>query len=465
MQRYYICIDLKSFYASVECAERGLDPMSTNLVVADPERSDKTICLAVSPSMKALGVHNRCRVFEIPKSIKYIMAVPRMQKYIDYSAEIYGIYLRYISPEDIHVYSIDESFIDVTPYLNKYRKNPKEMAEWFMGLIWDEVGIRATAGVGTNLYVTKIAHDIISKHAPDFIGVLDEESYREKLWDHQPLTDFWRIGPGTARTLAQLGIYTMRQIAMFDEDTLYRKFGIDAELLIDHAWGRETTTMADIKSYTPDTKSLSQGQVLMRDYSFDEGRVVIREMAEQLALDLVEKSLLTESVTIYAGYSNALNVRHAGGTAKMPVPTNSASMLTSGVLEVYDSIINRDYPIRRFYVYCNNVTPDTGEQQLSLFDQSPGRAYRGQALSGTSERAFQGQALSGTSGISGISAESGVTDSESVRDTDRKIQTAMVDIKKKFGKNAIFKSADLQECATQLERNMQIGGHKSGRKE
>ncbi len=383
MQRYYICIDLKSFYASVECAERGLDPMSTNLVVADPERSDKTICLAVSPSMKALGVHNRCRVFEIPKSIKYIMAVPRMQKYIDYSAEIYGIYLRYISPEDIHVYSIDESFIDVTPYLNKYRKTPKEMAEWFMGLIWDEVGIRATAGVGTNLYVTKIALDIISKHAPDFIGVLDEESYREKLWDHQPLTDFWRIGPGTARTLAQLGIYTMRQIAMFDEDTLYRKFGIDAELLIDHAWGRETTTMADIKSYTPDTKSLSQGQVLMRDYSFDEGRVVIREMAEQLALDLVEKSLLTESVTIYAGYSNALNVRHAGGTAKMPVPTNSASMLTSGVLEVYDSIINRDYPIRRFYVYCNNVTPDTGEQQLSLFDQPPGRAFRGTAFGST----------------------------------------------------------------------------------
>ncbi len=437
MERHYICIDLKSFYASVECAERGLDPMATNLVVADPDRSDKTICLAVSPSMKALGVRNRCRVFEIPKSIKYIMAVPRMQKYIDYSAEIYGIYLRYIAPEDIHVYSIDESFIDVTPYLHKYNKTPKEMAEWFMGLIWDEVGIRATAGVGTNLYVTKIALDIISKHAPDFIGVLDENSYREKLWDHQPLTDFWKIGPGTARTLAQLGVYTMRQIAMFDEDVLYRKFGVDAELLIDHAWGRESCTMADIKAYTPQTKSISQGQVLMRDYSFEEGRVVIREMTEQLALDLVDKGLLTESVTIYAGYSNALNVRHAGGTAKLPVPTNSASMLADAVLEVYDSIMNRNYPVRRFFVYCNNVTPDTGEQQMSLFDGL----------------------------TAGDVTEKNNMSPESIRDTDRKIQSAMVDIKKKFGKNAIFKSADLQECATQLDRNMQIGGHKSGKKE
>ncbi len=447
--KHYICIDLKSFYASVECAERGLDPMTTNLVVADPERSDKTICLAVSPSMKALGVRNRCRVFEIPKSIKYIMAVPRMQKYIDYAAEIYGIYLRYIAPEDIHVYSIDEAFIDVTPYLSRYDKTPKEMAEWLMGLIRDEVGIRATAGVGTNLYLTKIALDIISKHAPDFIGVLDEESYRERLWDHQPLTDFWRIGPGTARTLAELGIYTMRQIAMFDEDTLYRKFGVDAELLIDHAWGRETATMADIKAYTPETKSISQGQVLMRDYSYEEGRIVIREMAEQLALDLVEKGLLTESVTIFAGYSNALRVSHAGGTAKMPSPTNSASMLVSGVLGVYDDIINRDYPIRRFFVYCNNVAPDTGERQMSLFDAAAGGgeggirdgaapAARGETDWGAGERALE---------------------------TDRKIQSAMIDIKKKFGKNAIFKSADLQECATQLERNMQIGGHKSGKKE
>ena len=425
MERYYICIDLKSFYASVECAERGLDPMSTNLVVADPERSDKTICLAVSPSMKALGVRNRCRVFEIPKSIKYIMAVPRMQKYIDYAATIYGIYLRYISPEDIHVYSIDESFIDVTPYLHKYKKTPKQMAEWFMGLIWDEVGIRATAGVGTNLYLTKIALDIISKHAPDFIGVLDEESYREKLWDHQPLTDFWRIGPGTARTLASLGVFTMRQIAMFDEDVLYRKFGIDAELLIDHAWGRETTTMADIKAYKPETKSLTQGQVLMRDYSYEEGRVVIREMTEQLVLDMVAKKLLTESITILVGYSNSLHMPMASGTASVMTPTDSSSMLVEAVLEKYDDIVDRNIPIRRFFVYCNNVIPNTGEQQMTFFDAA----------------------------------------GEDTRETDCRIENAMVDIKKKFGKNAIFKSADLQDCATQLERNMQIGGHKSGRKE
>ena len=422
--KYYICIDLKSFYASVECAERGLDPMTTNLVVADPERSDKTICLAVSPSMKKFGVRNRCRVFEIPKSIKYIMAVPRMQKYIDYAADIYGIYLRYIAPEDIHVYSIDESFIDVTPYLNRYKKTPKEMAEWFMGLIWDEIGIRATAGVGTNLYLTKIALDIISKHAPDFIGVLDEESFKEKLWDHQPLTDFCRIGPGTARSLASLGIFTMRQIAAFDEDTLYRKFGIDAELLIDHAWGRESTTMADIKAYRSETKSLTQGQVLMRDYSFEEGRVVMREMVEQLALDLVAKKLLTQSVTILAGYSNKLHMPMSGGTASVPVPTSSSSMLVDAVMKLYDDVVDSRYPIRRFFAYCNNVTPDTGEQQLSLFDE-------------TIEE----------------------------KETDRRIQNAMVDIKKKFGKNAIFKSADLQECATQLERNMQIGGHKSGNHE
>ena len=443
--RHYICIDLKSFYASVECAERGLDPMTTNLVVADPERSDKTICLAVSPSMKKLGVRNRCRVFEIPKSIKYIMAVPRMQKYIDYAADIYGIYLRYIAPEDIHVYSIDEAFIDVTPYLRKYQKTPKEMAEWFMGLIWKEIGIRATAGVGTNLYLTKIALDIISKHAPDYIGVLDEESYREQLWDHQPLTDFWRIGPGTARSLASLGIFTMRQICAFDEDVLYRKYGIDAELLIDHAWGRESTTMADIKAYKPETKSLTQGQVLMRDYSFDEGRIVIREMVEQLALDLVKKKLLTESVTILAGYSNALHLPMTGGTASVPVPTNSESMLVDAVLELYDNVVRRDVPVRRFFAYCNKVTPDKGERQLSLFDN----------LADTGKGRKDAE----------ISAGTGFSSDNDVQDTDRKIQTAMNDIKNKFGKNAIFKSADLQDCATQLDRNMQIGGHRSGRKE
>lgn len=279
---YYLVIDLKSFYASVECVERGLDPMTTNLVVADPERTDKTICLAVSPSMKALGVRNRCRVFEIPPDVDYIMAEPRMQKYIDYAADIYAIYLRYIAPKDIHVYSIDEAFLDITPYLERYHRTPREMALFLMGRISEEIGVRSTAGIGTNLYLAKIALDITAKHSPEFIGELTEESYREELWDHRPLTDFWRIGRGISDKLASRGIFTMRQLAMADEDMLYRLFGIDAELLIDHAWGRESTTIEDIKAYKPKVNSLSQGQVLMRNYDKDETRIIVREMMETM---------------------------------------------------------------------------------------------------------------------------------------------------------------------------------------
>ena len=245
--RTYICIDLKSFYASVECVERGLDPMTTNLVVADPERSEKTICLAITPSMKALGIKNRCRLFEIPKNVDYIIAPPRMQKYIDYAAEIYAIYLRFISKDDIHIYSIDEAFLDITDYLATYQMTAKALALMLMGEILREVGVRATCGIGTNLYLAKIALDITAKHAPDFIGVLDEISYKEILWDHKPLTDFWRIGKGTATTLERYGITTMREIAEMDEDFLYGLFGIDAELLIDHAWGREPVKIGDIK--------------------------------------------------------------------------------------------------------------------------------------------------------------------------------------------------------------------------
>ena len=265
-QRHYICIDLKSFYASVECVERGLDPMTTKLVVADPDRSVNTICLAVSPTMKRLGVRNRCRLGDVPKDMDYIIAKPRMQKYIDYSARIYGIYLSYIAKEDIHVYSIDEAFMDVTDYLELYRMSPRELGHTIMNTILEQTGIRATCGVGTNLYLTKIALDITAKHSPDFIGELDEDSYRATLWDHLPLTDFWRVGHGTADRLAKYAIYTMRDIAHTDEDFLYRLFGIDAELLIDHAWGREPVTIADIHNYHSRTKCLSSGQVLMSDY-------------------------------------------------------------------------------------------------------------------------------------------------------------------------------------------------------
>lgn len=278
----YVCIDLKSFYASVECRERGLDPLTTNLVVADPERTEKTICLAVSPSMRAMGIPGRCRVFQIPPNIEYVMAPPRMQTYIDYSADIYAIYLKYIAKEDIHVYSIDEVFMDVTDYLPMYQMTAKELSVKIMQDIYESTGITATCGIGTNLYLAKIALDITAKHVEDHIGILDEEMYRKTLWNHRPLTDFWRIGSGIMKRLTGLGIQTMREIAEADETVLYQVFGIDAELLIDHAWGRETTTMADIKAYKPKTNSISSGQVLGCDYSFEDGKLAVKEMADLL---------------------------------------------------------------------------------------------------------------------------------------------------------------------------------------
>lgn len=423
--RTYICIDLKSFYASVECVERGLDPMTTNLVVADPERSEKTICLAITPSMKALGIKNRCRVFEIPKSVEYIIAPPRMQKYIDYAAEIYAIYLRFISKEDIHIYSIDEAFLDITEYLTTYHMNAKELALMLMGEILREVGVRATCGIGTNLYLAKVALDITAKHAPDFIGILDETSFREILWDHKPLTDFWRIGKGTATTLHRYGITTMRQIAEMDENFLYNTFGIDAELLIDHAWGREPVTIADIKGYKSKTNCLSSGQVLMRDYTFEEGRLIVREMMDLLCLDLVEKGLVTESVTIAIGYSNALHDDPARGTAKLQRATSADSVILPAVTALYERIVDRKKPVRRINITCNHTLEAVEAEvvQMSLFDD--------------------------------------VSDDLSSK-RNHSVQKAVLEIKKKYGKNAILKGMNYSEAATTRERNRQIGGHKSG---
>jgi len=423
--RTYICIDLKSFYASVECVERGLDPMTTNLVVADPERSEKTICLAITPSMKALGIKNRCRLFEIPKNVDYIIAPPRMQKYIDYAAEIYAIYLRFVSKNDIHIYSIDEAFLDITEYLATYQLNAKEMALMLMGEVLREIGVRATCGIGTNLYLAKIALDITAKHAPDFIGLLDEVSYKEILWDHKPLTDFWRIGKGTATTLQRYGITTMRQIAEMDEDFLYNTFGIDAELLIDHAWGREPVTISDIKSYKPKINSLSSGQVLMRDYTFEEGRLIVREMMDLLCLDLVDKGLVTDSVSIYIGYSNALHDEPVRGTAKLNKVTSADSVILPAVTAVYDRIVDREKPVRRINISCNHVTEDdpNGSVQLSLFDN---------------------------------------IEEDASAKRNQKVQKAVLDIKKKFGKNAVLKGMNFSEAATTRDRNRQIGGHKSG---
>lgn len=417
--RIYLCIDLKTFYASVECVERGLDPLTTNLVVADPERTEKTICLAISPSMKALGIRNRCRVFEIPKSVKYIMAQPRMNLYIEYSATIYSIYLKYIAKEDIHVYSIDEAFMDVTDYLVMYQMTAKELGIKIMQDILQTTGITATCGIGTNLYLAKIALDITAKHVKDKIGILNEESYQNTLWNHKPLSDFWRIGAGTVKRLEHMGITTMGQVAEAKEDLLYKEFGIDAELLIDHAWGRETTTIADIKAYKPKNNSLTSGQVLACDYSFEECKLIVKEMADLLCLELVEKGLVTESITLLLGYSNTYDMEPARGTISMRVSSSSSRVILPYVEELYERIVDRSVPIRKVNLVFNRVMNEA-YQQYDFF-----------------------------------------TDPVEL-EREHKMQMAMLDIKKKFGKNAILKGMNLEQGATTMERNRQIGGHKSG---
>lgn len=418
-QKSYLCIDLKSFYASVECVERGLDPMTTNLVVADLTRSEKTICLAITPAMKKLGIKNRCRIFEIPPNVEYITAPPRMKKYIDYSADIYAIYLKYISKDDIHVYSIDEAFLDVTDYLELYHVTPRELGGRIMDDIYSTFHIRATCGIGTNLYLAKIALDITAKRNKDFIGELTEESYQKTLWNHKPLTDFWRIGPGTAKKLASYGIYTMGDIVKTDEEFLYRLFGIDAELLIDHAWGKEPTTIADIKSYTSKSSCLTSGQVLMRDYEFEEGKLIVKEMMDLLCLDMVDKNLMTKSITLHVGYSNQLHMNPAHGTVSLDEETNADKIILPAIVSLYERIINPLFPIRRVTLSCNNVIPEEYHQYSFFLDAAK------------SER-------------------------------NRKVQKAVLEIKHKFGKNAILKGMNLEEGAMTRERNHQIGGHKSG---
>ena len=421
MARSYLCIDLKSFYASVECVERGLDPLTTDLVVADPTRTEKTICLAVSPSLKAKGVRNRCRLFEIPKNLDYIIAPPRMQKYINYSARIYGIYLKYISKEDIHVYSVDEAFLDVTDYLKLYQKTPHEMAEFLINQIKQEIGVCATAGIGTNLYLAKIALDIIAKHAPDFIGELDEKSYQKELWQHRPITDFWRIGKGTARTLEKHRIFTMGDIAKADEEILYGLFGKDAELLIDHAWGRESVTIADIKKYRPKTSSYSSGQVLPRDYSAEELSLIVREMMRELSLKLTKTNRLASSITLSLGPANMKTHSYsmpAHGTHRFLSATNATSTMVSAVDELYWKIVAPNQKYRRLFLNCNEIIPMNSTYQPSLFDMSTNQS-------------------------------------------NEKVQNAILEITRRYGKNAIMRGEDLEEHATTRLRNQQIGGHKS----
>lgn len=417
--KIYLCIDLKSFYASVECVERGWDPLTARLVVADPERSEKTICLAVSPALKQMGVPNRCRVFQIPKEIPYKMAPPRMQLYIDYAAEIYGVYLKYIAKEDIQVYSIDEAFLDVTDYLHLYQMTAVELGRKIMQDILDTTKIPAACGVGTNLYLAKVALDILAKHETDRIAYLDEARYREKLWKHKPLTDFWRVGRGTVERLSNMGICTMKEIAHARESLLYKAFGIDAELLIDHAWGREPVTIADIKAYRPKNTSFSSGQVLPRDYEYEEGVLVVKEMADLLCLDLVDQCLVTSHISLVIGYSNQKCFEPAKGSTTLRSATSSNRRLLSYVEQLYRRIVRPGAYIRRITLtYTGVMTEDY--QQFDLF-----------------------------------------SDPEET-EKDVKAQRAAISIKQRYGRNAILKGMNLEESATTIERNGQIGGHKSG---
>ena len=417
--KIYLCIDLKSFYASVECVERGWDPLTARLVVADPERSEKTICLAVSPALKQMGVPNRCRVFQIPKEIPYKMAPPRMQLYIDYAAEIYGVYLKYIAKEDIQVYSIDEAFLDVTDYLHLYQMTAVELGRKIMQDILDTTKIPAACGVGTNLYLAKVALDIMAKHETDRIAYLDEVRYREKLWKHKPLTDFWRVGRGTVERLSNMGICTMEEIAHARESLLYKSFGIDAELLIDHAWGREPVTIADIKAYRPKNTSFSSGQVLPRDYEYEEGVLVVKEMADLLCLDLVDQCLVTSHISLAIGYSNQKCFEPAKGSTTLRSATSSNRRLLSYVEQLYRRIVRPGAYIRRITLtYTGVMTEDY--QQFDLFS-NPEETEK-----------------------------------------DVKAQRAVISIKQRYGRNAILKGMNLEESATTIERNGQIGGHKSG---
>ena len=416
MKKVYMCIDLKTFFASVECSERKLDPFKTNLVAADPSRGKGALCLAITPKMKAIGIRNRCRIFEIPKEVEYITALPRMNLYMDYSAKIYEIYLRYVSEKDIHVYSIDECFIDMTSYLRLYNKKPKEFAQMLMNAVMEETNITATAGIGTNLYLAKIALDIISKHVPDNIGMLTEKTYQKYLWHHTPITDFWHVGIGTANRLAKLGIQDMYGITMCPEETLYKIFGINAEYIIDHAWGREPTTIAQIKAYAPSSNSISNSQVLFEDYSYQDALLVVKEMVELNTQRLVKHHLATDRISLYIGYSRDDGGGASGGQMKLTVRTNSNKILMKEFIDLYHRKVAPNRLIRQIGIsFCDVL--DEYYESYDLF-----------------------------------------TDIDEIEE-ERNLQLAIIEIKEKFGKNAIFKGMNKLEKATTIKRNTLVGGH------
>ena len=493
-QRAFIAIDLKSFYASVECVERGLDPLLTNLVVADPTRTEKTICLAVTPSLKAYGISGRARLFEVVERVRqenkerlcfspegifkgrsthdpdvkahddweldYIVAPPRMRLYMQYSARIYGIYLRFIAPEDIHVYSVDEVFIDATDYLKSYRMTPRELAAKMIKEVLRETGITATAGIGTNFYLSKVAMDIVAKHIPaDKDGVriaeIDEMSYRRLLWDHRPLTDFWRVGRGISRRLEANGMMTMGDVArrsLDNEASLFKLFGVNAELLIDHAWGYEPVRMKDVKAYKPSSKSFSSGQVLAEPYPYDKARVVVREMADSMALKLVDKGLVTSQVALVVNYdTKSLDnedyegevtldwygrrvPRYAHGSMALTPATSSSKVITEAIVALYDANVDPKLLVRRLTVVAGGLVDSRSikpekELQLDLFADHEAEERR-------------------------------KAEQQAVREREKRMQKAALTIQKRFGKNAILRGTDFEEGATLRDRNNQVGGHK-----
>ncbi len=423
-EKTYCCIDLKSFYASVECVDAGLDPYKDNLVVADPDRTEKTICLAVSPAMKALGVPGRCRVFEIPKGIEYIMAKPRMRLYMEVSAKIVATYLEYVSADDLHVYSIDECFIDLTPYMALYRKSAKELVEMLRSEVFKRTKITATAGIGPNLFLAKVALDVTAKHVPDNIGVLDEASFKEIIWPHRPITDIWQIGRGIAARLEKYGIYDMHGVACADIDLLYKEFGANAEYLIDHAWGIEPCTIAQIKAYEPSATSFGNGQVLPCDYSFEEGRMILREMVDETILDLIDKHLVTSHVSLYVGYkketddsgSSTNPIGHVSASKKLEIRTNSFDKLLGIMDALYCEKVDSARPIRRINLAFGNLEPE----ECATYDL-----------------------------FTDIASE----EEEHAR------QDALVAIKHRFGKDAIMRGTSYKDKARGIERAHQVGGH------
>lgn len=413
--KIYLCIDLKSFYASVECVERGLDPFKINLVVADPTRGGGAITLAATPAIKKLGVPSRGRIYEIPKNIEYITAPPRMTLYMQYSATIYSIFLKFISSEDIHVYSIDESILDITTYMNLYNTTPKQLAKMILDEIYDQTGITATVGIGTNLFLAKVALDITAKHAKDCMGYLDEDLFKQLIWHHQPITDIWMIGPGTANRLAILGIKDLYGVAHYNEKILYKLFGINAEYLIDHSWGREPTEISDIKAYKPSSNSISNSQILFEDYNYKDAYLIMKEMVESNVLQLTEKHLITNHISLFIGYSKNCT-KPSRGSRKITNTTNSYRILLEEFKLLYKKIINPNYPIRQIGISFGNVKDEIYEQ-FDLF-----------------------------------------ADQEDI-EKEKRVQEALVHIRNKYGKNAVLKGMNFYEKATQRKRNGLVGGH------